>query len=95
MRLPRLTTRRLMRFVAVFALILAMMIGVERRKQTFLARAMESSDRLMNVAHDSGLSPEARRQARKRRDYYRRLNKKYVHAARYPWLPVDPDPPMP
>ena len=35
--------------------------------------------------------------ARERRlgNYYRTLAKKYEQAARYPWLPVDPDPPYP
>jgi hypothetical protein len=28
-------------------------------------------------------------------DFYEKLKAKYQHAARYPWLPVQPDPPMP
>ena len=28
-------------------------------------------------------------------DYYRQLGRKYQEAARYPWLPVSPDPPGP
>ena len=28
-------------------------------------------------------------------DFHNRMSKKYEHAARYPWLPVDPDPPDP
>jgi hypothetical protein len=27
--------------------------------------------------------------------YYQSLASKYQHAARYPWLPVEPDPPEP
>ena len=27
--------------------------------------------------------------------YHKELKNKYEHAARYPWLPVEPDPPMP
>jgi hypothetical protein len=27
--------------------------------------------------------------------YYEKLKNKYEHAARYPWLPVEPDPPTP
>ena len=27
--------------------------------------------------------------------YHGQLKRKYEHAARYPWLPVDPDPPHP
>lgn len=27
--------------------------------------------------------------------HYRMLKEKYEHAARYPWLPLDPDPPVP
>ena len=28
-------------------------------------------------------------------DFYEKLKAKYQHAAQYPWLPVQPDPPMP
>jgi hypothetical protein len=28
-------------------------------------------------------------------DFYEKLKAKYQHAARYSWLPVQPDPPMP
>lgn len=31
----------------------------------------------------------------RRSDYYAALQAKYERAARYPWLPVEPDPPMP
>ena len=27
--------------------------------------------------------------------YYESMARKYERAARYPWLPVEPDPPMP
>jgi hypothetical protein len=30
-----------------------------------------------------------------RADYHASLARKYEHAARYPWLPVEPDPPEP
>jgi hypothetical protein len=33
--------------------------------------------------------------ARRRAEHYQRLESKYERAARYPWLPVEPDPPMP
>jgi hypothetical protein len=32
---------------------------------------------------------------RRRSEYHRRLRRKYERAARYPWLPVAPDPPEP
>lgn len=30
-----------------------------------------------------------------RRRYYSTLSSRYDHAARYPWLPIEPDPPAP
>jgi hypothetical protein len=96
MRLPRFTTWRLMKFTAAFALVLAMMIYAERRRQFFLGRARESGDKfLAGVSDAAGLSREARRTARKRTAYYWQLNVKYLRAARYPWLPVASDPPEP
>jgi hypothetical protein len=83
------------KFVAALAIVLAMLIATERRRQSFLRRANELSDKYSRGAQYAGMSREAREQARKQNEYYLQLNKKYVRAARYPWLPVDPDPPMP
>jgi len=41
MRLSKFTIRGMTKFIAMFALILATMIAVERRKQSFLRRANE------------------------------------------------------
>ena len=39
--------------------------------------------------------PAALEGSRQRALYYRRMSRKYKLAARYPWLPVEPDPPEP
>jgi hypothetical protein len=39
--------------------------------------------------------PEVDRHLRQRTAYYYRQRLKYERAARYPWLPVPPDPPKP
>jgi hypothetical protein len=43
----------------------------------------------LDSARRTGASSE------RRRDYYAALRRKYCRAARYPWLPVSPDPPEP
>jgi hypothetical protein len=84
-----------MRFVFIFAIIWAMIIGFDRRRQSLLRRAQESSDKYMEGVRSAGSSPAARARAKARNDYYRRLNEKYIYAAKFPWLPVASDPPEP
>lgn len=54
--------------------------------------------KLIDRAPTESEKDEARRQmARRLRGihYHSQLARKYKHAARYPWLPVEPDPPKP
>jgi FtsZ-interacting cell division protein ZipA len=101
---PRFTVRRLMVAVAIVALVLC---GWEtwRKRSSYLELADQQSAlkdhcRLM-LEHVEFLAE--RRFAdksevalsRRRMDYHRDLAEKYERAARYPWLPVAPDPPEP
>jgi hypothetical protein len=102
MRLAKMTTRRWIVAVAVVALVLGIVAFVRRRAQ-FRALAdyhAETARRIRSAhvwvtrpggafVHTTALAP------RPVIDYHATLAVKYEHAARYPWLPVEPDPPPP
>jgi hypothetical protein len=94
---PRLTIRRLMVLVAIAGLILGAAIPLLERRRRF-ARIMNSHwaevDRwALKVGlfrpETIGRSPTAKV------GWHAEMASKYRHAARYPWLPVWPDPPEP
>lgn len=90
---PRLTIRRLMILVAVVGLLVAIWTEGERRRQRF-------RDRVRDYAHSAiylrlhaildNRPPDPVRSA-----WFKAMQEKYEFAARYPWLPVSPDPPEP
>jgi hypothetical protein len=103
MRLPRLTTRRLMALVAVVALVLASTVTLLRhlisRGREFEGRAEvykygSLADQDCGCAVALPTTPETLRRERMRA-YSARLYRKYRRAALYSWLPVPPDPPPP
>jgi hypothetical protein len=93
--------RRMMVAVAVVALLLD--FGRMRERYEGLRDSYEARG-VMHAAHevlerDGGadvfmgfglVKPNAMRAA-----YHARMRRKYERAARYPWLPVEPDPPEP
>src|SRR3954469_25325987 len=106
MRIPRFRVRTLMIAVAVVAVAL----GAGRRRQrapTFLQRAAEFAERettsWLMVEASCRRNPlpglivvhEDPMRHRWWALYLGRLRRKYERAARYPWLPVPPDPPPP
>ena len=48
-----------------------------------------------NIEGAASIERAAERQFRARARFHELLRKKYEHAARYPWLAVEPDPPEP
>src|SRR4051812_1471105 len=110
MRLPAMTTRRWMIAVAVVALVMGGYC-LKRRRDDFLWRVrvhteeatwrLEDSVMLCSRAINSMDDIELARL--KRRTvilpqliaYHKALAQKYWGAARYPWLPVEPDTPEP
>ena len=87
---PRLTVRRLMALVIVVAIAFAL----ESRAQRFRIRAQHHQVSSMFVdlswtpdTNSIPLPPLIR--------HHEAMAAKYEHAARYPWLPVEPDPPEP
>jgi hypothetical protein len=111
MRIPRLrfTVRRLMLAVAVVAALLGC-ADLWRRREHYrrLAETHALSEMVLRVDSvmargDPTGGPGVRlldlsdslEEAAKWADYHAGLRRKYERAARYPWLPVAPDPPPP
>jgi hypothetical protein len=86
--------------VAVVALAMAVAIMLKRSGE-FRAQADEQADaEQMSLSYaDEARGPNGDRQRVARGEqmaaYHRALRLKYEQAARYPWFPVEPDPPVP
>ncbi len=90
MRLPRMTTRRWMIAVAVVAVgCAAVLHSLEDRRRERFARI---ADQHIAVFLVPAQVPDRERRSVKRLDWHRKMADKYLRAARYPWLPVEPDP---
>jgi hypothetical protein len=99
MKFPRLTIRRLMVTVAIVGIVLGPLVYLGRRSSRF---------KQMSWAHERAMSDGATEAAKLKRrgdpqsklayaraDFHQAMWLKYFHAARSPWLPVEPDPPEP
>jgi len=106
MRLPRLTTRRLMALVMLLAFSMGAMVQMRRLRLSYQAQAARhsalerSSRRIASYAaglRNVGLEPRGDGGAAlgRRAAYHAAMRQKYERAARYPWLSIAPDPPPP
>ncbi len=87
--IPRMTTRRWMVAVAAVA-----PLCLEHRRRSFESLAAYHESR--RVVAWSILPPrDIHRYAGEVLEWHAALARKYRHAARYPWLPVEPDPSPP
>src|SRR4051794_39847854 len=97
MRLPRLTTRRLLALAAVVALLEGERLS--RWRVDFLMRAEVDADRANDFVDGPGpcLREEYDTPAMRMKlhAYWVASARKYRRAARYPWLSVPPDTPLP
>jgi hypothetical protein len=96
---PRFTTRRLMIVVAVVGIVLGLWI-MKKRRDDFREMANRQGYFAGMFGLDAWESREAGDHARaanseKKQDRCKAIQIKYERAARYPWLPVEPDPPEP
>ena len=97
MRLPRFTTRRLMVLVAVVALafeaerLLRWRAHCLMKAEVHADRANDFISGLTEVCFENE-TPGMRGRLQR---HWTALAEKYRRAARYPWLPVAPDPPPP
>lgn len=101
---PRFTLRRLMAVVAIVAVLLrgglagAKMIRLSREyraRAAGFAVATPPSCVRWGSAYGSPRWARWMRLQQRRREYREQIIAKYERAARYPWLPVEPDPPEP
>src|SRR4051812_42601210 len=104
MRLPRLTTRRLMVLVAGAALFLGAVRlwqlrvayrGLMAAHATNEARFRDREIWVIRISRSANISQQQVDYSWKRVSYHAALRRKCERAARYPWLPVPPDPPPP
>jgi hypothetical protein len=85
-------------------------VRLKRRHDYFLTRAREHEEAMtkfrsweQNLTSAMESLPSSPRdpfllrweRVRSHAAYHEKLKNKYEHAARYPWLPNEPDPPMP
>jgi hypothetical protein len=91
MRLPRLTTRRLMVLVAVVALPLAIRAGIESRRERLRRWEGDHLNSYLANANSARKTDRSKRLAR----YHVDLARKYDRAVLRFWLPFPPDPPAP
>ena len=104
MRLPRVrfTVRRMMIAVAIAGALLGLLAyarGLQDRSADYQRLATEhqfQSFLLTGYMVTNGTNNETSRKFDSElRSHHDRIRFKYERAARYPWLPVDPDPPEP
>jgi hypothetical protein len=100
MRLPRMTTRRWMVAVAVIAVGCAVLASLIEMRRAFLIemrreRFARIADRHLSVFLTPAQVRDPERCSAERLDWHSKMADKYMRAARYPWLPVEPDPPNP
>ena len=102
MRLPRMTTRRWMIAMAIFAVGLATVAHFRglalRQRAAYHEKIEKLATATVGELALAARWPKAAAQVRANaaiRDRHARLKEKYWRAARYPWLPVGPDPPEP
>jgi hypothetical protein len=100
MRLPRMTTRRWMVAVAAVALSMGVTLSItrlQRRYRRFTERMRQHESTAIFYKSVARGQPDLaiRRTLDREVDRQVALASKYRYAARYPWLPVEPDPPEP
>jgi hypothetical protein len=85
-----MTTRRWMVAVAVVGIALGMIERHERFRWIAVHHRGEVPQHLPRIK-PSGMEDKRWRLF----EWHESMARKYEHAARYPWLPVEPDPPEP
>jgi hypothetical protein len=104
MRLPQAAERRWMSAVAIVAIVVVTGMLIQRSRSyaslaSFHAEAEKECWRMLEASEGRQLDPEDRKDwiahTRGVLRYHARMARNYRRAARYPWLPLEPDPPNP
>jgi hypothetical protein len=88
-KFPRFTVRWLMVAVAIVAVGFGLLLWMQRRAANFRDREARHLQAWLTFLPYLASNPPAKA------TYHWNLVGKYNHAARYPWLPVEPDTPEP
>lgn len=86
MKLHRASIRSMMLVIALLGLVFGLVIPMHRRATDF--RSKSNDHRLRQVVMEQGFGVGTAPA-----EYHRAMAAKYDRAARYPWLPVEPDAP--
>ena len=98
MRLPRVRLRTLMIAVAVVGVICAAVVICKARRERFERIAARHTGVFPPLSFADAMSPDYERRSRWGREvmaWHAEMARKYRRAARSPWLPITPEPPMP
>jgi hypothetical protein len=95
MRLPRVTIRRLLLLVAAMAVVLGILVALQRRSDRFRVRAAEYASAIHTVYFADVNGKDGMVLTASGADYHSDLSLKYGAAANRPWLSREPDPPPP
>jgi hypothetical protein len=95
MKLPRFTVRRLMVAVAIVGGLLGSGLWLGNRSLAFRRIADQHAAELWWFYTPPGVDPGPPGINSARDQWHADMMYKYRRAARYPWLPVAPDPPEP
>jgi len=91
--MPRLTIRWMVLVVAVVGLACGMLVRSARHRDKALRYTL--SDYVVVQGYYPERTPSLERRVGQLSAHYSVLAAKYERLARYPWLPVPPDPPEP
>jgi hypothetical protein len=87
--------RQMMIAVAVVAIVIGATIGLERRRSTLLRIARSHGERVFLLTAGDIEDEDEFKRSEALADHHYRLMNRHARAARYPWLPIEPDPPEP
>ena len=97
MRFPRVrfTIRRMIVAVAIISLLIAALMEIQNRRARFLKIAQSHSSWEQDRLWFAGNGRVQELVGAERRRWRLEMGKKYLEAARHPWIPVSSDPPEP
>jgi hypothetical protein len=95
MRFPRVTIRRMLLLVAALAVVLGILVALQRRGERFRRRAAEYASAIHTVYFADVNGEDGMMLTATVAGYHADLSEKYTAAANRPWLPLESDPPPP